>query len=323
MSRPRRATDVLSAGEIRAFTRASDRAGWIAVIGTWASIAAIFAVAALWPNPLTIAGALVLMGGRHLALAVLFHESAHRSLFASRRLGDWIGRWLCAAPEGNDLARYRAHHLAHHAHTGSERDPDRSLVEPFPVSPRALTRKLLRDLVGLTGVRRVVGLLLMDIGVLSYTAAADPTRIPPEQRSARTMLHGLVTRTGPTVLANATLLGILTALGHPALYLLWVVSYLTTYSVFLRIRSIAEHACTRDGDDPFLNTRTTRAGWLARLTVAPLGVNYHLEHHLLMTVPYHQLAPLHAVLRERGALEHAEVSPGYRAVLATATGLGR
>lgn len=313
---------MLNAEEIRAFTRTSDRAGWVAVLGTWLGIAAIFALVAVWPHPLTIAVAVVLMGGRHLALAVLFHESAHRSLFASRRLGDWIGRWLCAAPEGNDLTRYRAHHLAHHAHTGTERDPDRSLVDPFPVSRRGLTRKLLRDLIGITGLRRVVGLLLMDIGVLSYTAAADPTPIPREQRSARTMLHGLLTRTGPTVLANATLLGILTGLGHPALYLLWVVSYLTTYSVFLRIRSIAEHACTRDGADPFLNTRTTRAGWLARLTVAPLGVNYHLEHHLLMTVPYHQLAPLHAMLRERGALEHAEVAEGYRAVLAIATGAG-
>ncbi|MEM9453802.1 MAG: fatty acid desaturase family protein [Myxococcota bacterium] len=321
-SLPRRATDVLHADEIRALTRPSDLAGALVVLGTWAGIAATFALVALWPHPLTILVALVILGGRHMALAVLMHETAHRSLFASRRLGEWVGRWLCAAPGGNDLVRYRVHHLAHHAHTGTERDPDIALTRPFPITGRSLARKLLRDLSGLTGLRRVVGILLMDIGVLGYTASSDPRPVPREQRSARSMLQGLLTRTGPTLVANAVLLAVLTAVGHPALYLLWVVSYLTTYSVFLRIRSIAEHACTQGGPNPFLNTRTILAGTLARLTVAPVRVNYHLEHHLLMTVPYHRLPQLHARLRERGVFEHAALAPSYRAVLTRATSRG-
>jgi fatty acid desaturase len=45
-------------------------------------------------------------------------------------------------------------------------------------------------------------------------------------------------------------------------------------------------------------------------------VNYHLEHHLLMTVPHYHLPRLHALLRERGVLARACVEPaGYGAVL--------
>ena len=53
-----------------------------------------------------------------------------------------------------------------------------------------------------------------------------------------------------------------------------------------------------DRDDPLRNTRTTHASWLERLFIAPNRVNYHLEHHLLMTVPYFRLPRLHRLLRE-------------------------
>jgi fatty acid desaturase len=47
-------------------------------------------------------------------------------------------------------------------------------------------------------------------------------------------------------------------------------------------------------------------------------VNFHLEHHLLMTVPLHNLPKLHRLLRERGALDGALVTRGYWDVLAQA-----
>ena len=49
-------------------------------------------------------------------------------------------------------------------------------------------------------------------------------------------------------------------------------------------------------------------------------MNYHLEHHLLMTVPHYHLPRMHALLRERGLLEKALVSEGgYWKVLQRAT----
>ena len=46
---------------------------------------------------------------------------------------------------------------------------------------------------------------------------------------------------------------------------------------------------------------------LERLLVAPNYVNYHLEHHLVMTVPHYHLPRMHRMLRERGVLGEQRV----------------
>ena len=70
-----------------------------------------------------------------------------------------------------------------------------------------------------------------------------------------------------------------------------------------------------DPSDPLRNTRTTLVSWWERLLLAPNRVNYHLEHHLLMTVPHYKLPRLHRMLDARGLLDGALVTRGYRAVL--------
>ena len=62
------------------------------------------------------------------------------------------------------------------------------------------------------------------------------------------------------------------------------------------------HGCVTRSPDVLENTRTTRAGLLLRLTVAPNRVNYHVEHHLLAAVPFYRLPAMHRMLRERGLL---------------------
>jgi fatty acid desaturase len=69
--------------------------------------------------------------------------------------------------------------------------------------------------------------------------------------------------------------------------------------------------------DPLLNTRTTRATLVARATVAPLHVNYHLEHHLLPTVPWFRLPALHRAVAPRIPTESLAAS--YTAVIARVT----
>jgi fatty acid desaturase len=84
----------------------------------------------------------------------------------------------------------------------------------------------------------------------------------------------------------------------------------------MRIRSIAEHALTGDPGDPLTNTRTVLASPWERIFLAPHRVNYHLEHHLVMTVPCHNLPRLHDLLAQRGLLDGACLANGYREVLA-------
>lgn len=50
------------------------------------------------------------------------------------------------------------------------------------------------------------------------------------------------------------------------------------------------------------NTRTTKAGIIGRALFAPFNVNFHIEHHALVSVPYWQLPKLHRLLREKQAV---------------------
>ena len=88
--------------------------------------------------------------------------------------------------------------------------------------------------------------------------------------------------------------------------------HLITHDKMFRSRRLKEY--TERSTDDFRNTRTTYANLLAGVTVAPYNVNYHLEHHLLMTVPYHRLPRMHRMLVARGALDEAHVAQNYREI---------
>ncbi|MBM7059449.1 fatty acid desaturase family protein [Pseudomonas sp. UL073] len=316
MTSRQKVTDFFSREEIQQLTRRSDAAGWWAVLSTWAVIAATFAVLAIWPNPLTFVLALIVLGGRQLCLAILMHEAAHGTLFKTKALNDKLTDWLCARIVWVDVARYREHHLRHHGHTGTDLDPDWSLARPFPASRVSLARKFARDLLGFSGLKRLYGQLLMDIGVLKYTVASDVEVLPRNGRRWSDYARAGLRNMRGMLLSNAALAGILAACGQLWLYGVWLLAYLTTYSLFMRIRSLAEHACTERTRDMLLNTRTTRAGWLARATVAPIRVNFHIEHHLMAAVPYFRLPRAHRLLRERGLIDNP---PGYLDVLRIVT----
>ncbi len=311
------ARDVFTREEIKELTRTSNAHGAWAIAWTWGTTAAIFAAMARFPHPAVITAGIVLLGGRQLALAVLMHEAAHGTLFRSRRLNDVVTDVLCARVVGTDVARYRRHHLAHHAHTGTERDPDLGLAWAEPVTRLSLARKILRDLLFVAGLRRLLGLLLIDAELLEYNVGGDA-----KAASRRGIVHhsrAFATNAAGAIAANALLFAALAATGHAWLYATWAVAWLTTYGVFLRVRSIAEHACMDRSRDPFRNTRSTRAGWLARATVSPLHVGHHLEHHLLPTVPWQSLPRMGGMLIERGAFPDRSRASGYLAVLRAAS----
>jgi fatty acid desaturase len=308
----RKVADVLTREEIAKLTARSDlRGGW-AVLSTWAIIAGAFALLARWTGPLTLLAALVVVGGRQLALAILMHDASHGSLFRTPWLNRVVGDWVCGRPIWNDLPKYRAHHLVHHAKAGTEEDVDISLVASLPTTRPSMARKFARDMLGVTGLKFLLGRLLMDAGVLEFTVAHALRRRPRDGRAWYHYVVSALRNMTPMLLTNAVLFGVLAATRHPWVYGVWVLSYMTTFSLFVRIRSMAEHACARMTTDVFGNTRTTRAGWLARMTVAPVRVNYHLEHHFVMTVPYFRLPALHKLLLDRGAIAQP---PGYLDVL--------
>jgi len=290
--------------EIQDLLRVSSARGWLSIAINWSLVAAAFAIVAVWPNPLTVVVALFVIGARQLGCAILMHEASHRTLLADRRWNDRAGSWLCAYPVWTDLHAYRPYHLQHHAKNWTAEDPDIGLVTPFPITRESLRRKIQRDLTGQTG--RKFARASWKRSVARWRAG--------DANGRRAFVGFLVT--------NGLLLAVLTAFGKPWLYLLWAGAWLTTNTLVTRVRAIAEHAMVPDPADPLRNTRTTLASWWERLLVAPNRVNFHLEHHLLMTVPHYKLPRLHRMLAERGLLDNALVTKGYRAVLARASSKG-
>ncbi|MGC4063000.1 MAG: fatty acid desaturase family protein [Aquabacterium sp.] len=312
----RRLKDLFTREQMNTLTARSDLWGAWAIGSTWGVIALAFAALAQWPHPLTYVAVMAVLGGRQLALAILQHEGSHGTLFKTRWLNDVLTDWLCARPIWQNLPKYKVHHLGHHTKTGTHEDPDISLHEDYPVTRRSLARKMLRDIVGLTGLKLVYGLVMMDAGVFKWTVANHIVRLPQEGRTTLDRLTTALRNMAPMLLTNGLLWAILAATGHAWLYGAWVLSFLTFLPLFIRIRSIAEHGCLDRSPDMFRNTRTTRAGWLARATVAPINVNYHMEHHLMASVPYHRLPLMHQWLSARTEVPQP---PGYIDVLKLAS----
>jgi fatty acid desaturase len=297
LDEPVTAGDLLTLDELRHFRRPSSLRSILLVAHAWAVIAAAIGLYMWRPTPATFAVAVVVIGARQLGLMVLMHEAAHWLLFARSRGNTWVGTWVCGAPVAADLKSYRRSHHLHHRHTQQHDDPDLGRPMPLPVSRRGLALALAADLCGWTAGRRVI--------------AGRPW--------ADGIAQGFRRMRAPLI-ANATLFGILSAVGGPKLYLLmWVVPWATWFQLASRVREIAEHGLLPGVDDPLRSTRTIGAGVLARATLAPYWVNYHLEHHLAVFVPCWKLRELHALLRARLAGETVARAASYWHVIALAT----
>ena len=297
--------DHFSKDELQPFLQRSDAQAWLAVLTNWGLVAAAFVLVAVWPNLVSVLLALIVIGGRQLGFGALMHECGHGSLFATRSLNRWIGKWFCAAPVVYRIDDYMSRHLKHHRTVGSPEDPDLSRYRAYPVSSASLRRKMLRDVTGRTTLK-----FLRDL------VKANAYRKTEDGRLAFSWWQFCVRMHAP-IISNLILFLILLSFGEPWLYLLWVAAYFSTYMVFSRIRNLAEHAAVPDlaNSDPLLNTRTTLASWWERMTFAPNSVNYHLEHHLVPAVPKYRLAAFHRALKAKGLLTNADIAPGYLAVI--------
>ena len=338
--------EIFAREEWAALTRVSRWHGlWLALHG-WLTVALITGgTALLWQwhwlaglvaTPLAIA----LVGSRQLGLSILMHEAAHGLLHPKRKINNFAGQWLTGAATGSDLHSYRTYHLTHHRFTQQPEDPDLGLSEAFPTTAASMRRKIIRDLTGQTFLKqrgnqfRVAwkGLKAM----LSGTTDAEPSakqdtsagtplnrngaagvaapvvNLDGAKRTTRTVARFLFIQLAVLAISLATL-GIIP-------FLIWIVALATSFQLILRIRNIAEHACTpTGGDDPFSHARTTRAKMPMRMTLAPYWVNYHSEHHLFMGVPCYNLAKAHELLIAKGYGPRMTIANSYAELLRTVT----
>ena len=211
-------------------------------------------------------------------------------------------RLACARPTWNDLQKYRAHHFAHHRRTSQPGDTDLSLVAGFPTTRASLARKLARDLVGLTGLKYLLGRTMMDAGLLQWTVANDAAWLPRQGRRWWSYPVTFSRNASGMLLTNAVLLGLCWASGHAWLYAVWTLSYVTPFPA-LSPDPFAGGARLRRDELRHVREHPQYARRLSRACHgSPIRVNFHIEHHVMPSVPYFRLPSMHRILRDRGAV---------------------
>ncbi|MGB0919929.1 MAG: fatty acid desaturase family protein [Alphaproteobacteria bacterium] len=292
------AREIFTEDELNILRKKSNwKASWM-IMSSWGIVFGAMAMFAMFPNPVTFVLAVMLIGSRQLGLAVAMHDAAHNSMYTHPKVNDLVCNWLAAYPTATDIKPYRPYHLVHHRKTGQPEDPDLHLAHAYPITPASFRRKAFRDLKGETGWKQRKA---------QWRGAIGPAEWPLARR-----LKNLWARLGGFFITNAILFAALALAGYWYLYpLLWIVPMLTWYQFISRVRNMAEHACVGDADDDFRNARTTLAGPIMRLFLAPNYVNYHCEHHLLYWVPSYNLPTMHKMLMAKGYGDRMEVKQGY------------
>lgn len=317
-----RASDFFTRDEIAGFIAPSRYRGLLLVAHCWLMIVAIWWVGALVVGStlpfivkvLLLLLAVPLMGARQLGLAILNHDGAHFTLHPNRAVNDWVSQWLLNRPLfGGSVVGYRKYHLNHHRFTQQDNDPDLHLSAKFPITKASFKRKLWRDLSGQTGVKQYGALVKasIDRGKTAHDISAGP--------GMGSSGSGFWQRFGPNLAINCGFFAGFTLAGYWYLYLLlWLLPAFTWERLITRLRNIGEHACVPDNNDRLRNTRTVLASLWERALIAPYFVNYHLEHHLLVSAPCYRLRRMHKTLIDKGYGPSMETKPGYAALLAVA-----
>lgn len=306
----------VDSSDLSQFTQKSDLKGLKVLCVNWLLIVVAFLIPALSFNAFSLSISVLLLANRQLGLAILMHECAHYGLFKNRKWNQILGQLLCAAPVLADLNGYRRYHMKHHKLAGTTDDPDYPNYKNYPVSGKSLLRKTLRDFSGMTALKTLYAVMLMNAGLLHYDMSYQSHKAD-RRLTSTTIAKNLLINLSLPFFVHLLMWAILYSLGHGYLYLLWWLSYLTVYMFFLRIRNAAEHGAVPDllDSDPRLHARTTLAHWWDRLTFAPNFVNFHLEHHWQPNVPCYHLKNFHQFLKNQGLLDGVLITKGYKTVV--------
>ncbi len=263
----------------------------LSVAGLWVQSLGVI-VLALWTHhPLAWIAAFFLMGRSFARFAILAHEAAHRLLFTNRRVNDWVGTWLVAAPGFVPLEAYRRSHMAHHRDEFGPDEPDLALYAGYPTTRASWRRKLVRDAVGISGWKNLKPLLL---------ALRSPTARPV---AARIVGWQVVLMAG------------FTFAGYPLAWpLLWLAPWMTVWRVLNRLRAVAEHGGLQRSEDRRLTSHHVRQSALARFWMVPFNTGWHLAHHVDIGVPFRQLPALQRALEDSGWVTTELTYPSYFAL---------
>jgi fatty acid desaturase len=290
----------LSKEQLHTLSRVNPLISSCHILGEWSAVVLAVIICQHFWNPLLYLVTVAFIGARQHALLILMHDGTHYRLFRNRRINDWVTELLLAWPHLVTMRSYRENHLAHHNFVNTEKDPDWFRKKDnaewyFPQSAASLLNILLRDLIGIGG-----------INLIRLASSLSSAARRPSKAFIRMRLAFYVSVIGGLIIAGC----------GKALVLYWVVPFFSWLILIMRIRSIAEHFAINGRLGVYGQTRTTHAGFLARIFVAPKNVNYHIEHHFFPSVPFHRLPELHLLLLSNEQFAAAaHITQGYGSVL--------
>lgn len=262
---------------------------------SWALVAGAVAAAATWREPWVWALAVVAIGSQQYALQILLHDGQHGTLLRTKRATRRFARWALSAPLLMPYEAFRAKHLAHHRHLGSEADPDRYY----------------HSTAGKSTLGRFAW-FLTSLGSALATALGALRRRPSAGWSRAESRAGLGDVASVVAAQLVLAAGLSVAAGPWAYPLLWLLPYFLGLYGMQNLRSFAEHA--HPEPDALADRHrlvTFRSHPVERFFVAPHNMNFHAEHHLHPQVPYYHLPALRRHLEATGAMGGVEVRGSY------------
>lgn len=289
----------LSSKELRRLSTLSQARSLFQIVVEWTSILLVIWISMKLSNPFVYLAAVVWIGARMHALAVLMHEGVHYRLFSNRNLNDFVSEVVLAWPLFLTMRMFRVNHFAHHRDPNTVKDPDWMRKQTpdweFPKNRREFVLMMAKDLLGLSIPQR----LLQVRGYL---------------QSKKSLALGFLFA---RVIFYLSLIVLLTYFKLWFGFLLyWAIPFATWLNMTAHLRSIAEHFAVDDDKSFPSKTRTTLLSPLERLLLSPNNINYHIEHHLYPSVPFYRLPELHqALVKNSEFLRHAHVSKGYLQVI--------
>jgi fatty acid desaturase len=228
-----------------------------------------------------------------------WHEAGHGTAFRTRWMNDVVYQ-IASFMIMRDPTVWRWSHARHHTDTLIVgRDPEIAAMRP----PRLL--RILANFLGLVDVP--LAFRDMALHARGRLSADEATFIPEAEapkvhRTARVWLL-IYAGTAAACLATGSIMPAM-LIGLPRIYGAWL------HLVF----GLTQHAgLAEDTLDHRLNCRTVYMNPLFRFLY--WNMNYHVEHHMFPTVPYHALPALHAEMRRFCPPAYASTWAAYREIV--------
>jgi len=215
-----------------------------------------------------------------IVLVFLFnlqHECTHKTPFKNALLNEVVG-FTCGVVIVQPFIGFRYFHLAHHRYTNDPlRDP-----ELIGHTKPETWREYLLFISTLCYWKSKITLLYQQ----SFFTLEDsyvPVKAHEQIKLEARVLSFLYIAAFLVMIFYST-----------ALFWIWLLPLIVGFP-FLKLYHLAEHGLCPRVENKFANTRTVITNRLAKFIT--WNMPYHTEHHLLPSVPFHQLPTLHNIVK--------------------------